>query len=96
MNNPVFQQLDKVKIVTTTNVSWLSAPPGNATSPKGIWTVVGILGNELMISKDSTIIKIPIYDVIKVGGYGSETILNDLKRYWNSAHPNSIEKEDIK
>ncbi len=64
-----FKQLDQVRIITTANVGWVSATPGQVANPKGIWIVVGILQDALLLHKDETLAKVPIIDVVKVAEY---------------------------
>ena len=57
-------RFDQVMLLTTKNVSYLSAPPGTELSPKGVWSVTAVVGNnELLLVKNKTTIKIPHTDV---------------------------------
>jgi hypothetical protein len=72
-------RFDQVRIITTKNVTYLSAPPGTNTSPKGIWSVVSIVnGNELLLAKNSILIRIPATDVLLVVSYNLENISKSL------------------
>ncbi len=64
-----FQYNNRVQIKTTKNVKYLSAPPGSKISPDGIWLVVAAVANELLLTKDTAIIRIPAADVLKIKGY---------------------------
>lgn len=76
-----YKQFDNVQILTTTNVKYLSAPPGVTVSPKGVWTVVAIVGSdELMLSKDNAIIRIPAADVLKIADHNLSDINSVLGR----------------
>lgn len=73
MDNLVRQRIgrfDQVKLITTNNVSYLSAEPGTQISPKGIWSVAAVLDEkDLLCVRKGTTIKIPAKDVLKVVGY---------------------------
>lgn len=80
MGDPIIKQLDLVEILTTRNVSYLSARPGQGPSPQGQWTVIGIIeGEDILISKDEAIVRIPLVDVRKVGSYSIAKIENSLR-----------------
>lgn len=78
MSEPVFQQLDQVMVLRVDGVKWLSAPSGNAASPQGIWSVAGILGQDLVLARDRTLIRIPYSDVRLVARYNPKHILTKL------------------
>jgi hypothetical protein len=59
-------RFDQVVLRTTKNVTYLSAPPGTNITPDGKWSVAGVIDNDLLIVKNSTTIRIPIADVIKI------------------------------
>jgi pSer/pThr/pTyr-binding forkhead associated (FHA) protein len=73
----MFKQFDIIQLKTTKRVKWMSGPPNQTISPKGNWSVVGILGEELVVCKDSTIIRIPHQDTIKIGDYRIEKLLEE-------------------
>lgn len=73
-------QFDRVRILTTLNVQYLSAPPGTTIDPQGVWVVIGNVKEELLISKGMIIVLIPYTDVAKVGTYDLENALqSDLR-----------------
>ena len=53
---------DMVRIITTKRINWVSAPEGIIPIPHGVWTVVGILGTDLLVSKESCLCRVPIKD----------------------------------
>ena len=60
-----------MSIKTISRVKWLSGPASRPATPQGNWVVIcGIGKNELMLSKDETVIRIPMSDVFKVADYG--------------------------
>ncbi len=72
-------RFDQVKIITTKNVSYLSAPVGTEVDPKGIWSVVAVLNNnELLCVRRNTTIRIPIMDVFKITSYDLSAITGNL------------------
>lgn len=74
-------RFDQVRIITTKNVTYLSAPPGTAADPRGIWSVVSIVNdNELLLAKNSILIRIPATDVLLVVSYSLENINKKLGR----------------
>lgn len=73
-NGTKFSRFDQVRIVTTKNVHYVSAPPGSVVSPKGIWQVAGAIDLELLLVKGNAIIKIPAVDVLKVVDYNVDVV----------------------
>lgn len=74
-------RFDQVRIITTKNVSYLSAPPGTNVSPKGLWSVVSIVGdNELLLAQKSAMVRIPATDVLLVAGYDINKLTEGLGR----------------
>ena len=63
-------RFDQIKLITTSNVEYLSAKPGTKISPDGIWSVIAILEEkDLLCARRSVIIRIPAKDVLKIAGY---------------------------
>ena len=79
-NSTKFSRFDQVQIVTTKNVSYLSAPPGSVVSPKGVWQVSAAIGNDLLLIKGNAIVKIPASDVLKVVDYNINAITRQFGR----------------
>lgn len=74
-------RFDQVRLLTTQNVSYLSAPPGTQVSPQGLWSVVSIVAeNELLLAQKSALIRIPATDVLLVAGYNVEKVTENLGR----------------
>jgi hypothetical protein len=63
------EQFDRVKLKTTKHIEYLSADPGVMPTPHGIWRVVGILANTLLIAKKeaNALCRVPVSDVYVVG-----------------------------
>lgn len=57
------KQFDIVSIKTIKNVKYLSSAPGYVPSPHGQWSIVGFIGQEVLLCKDGAIIKIPHRDI---------------------------------
>ena len=81
-NEPIkVGRFDQVKLLTTQNVSYLSAPPSTEVKPGGIWSVAAIVdGNKLLVVKNNVTIKIPATDVLKIADYTLEKITRRLGR----------------
>jgi len=79
MDNISIGVFDQVQLITTKNVSYLSAPVGSTVSPKGIWTVSGFIddGSALCI-RESIVIRIPISDLKLVKSYNFEVLKSRL------------------
>jgi len=75
-----FKQFDKVQLRTSINVKYRSSPPGAKVSPKGVWTVIAAMGDELLLSKHDTIIRIPSVDVLKIADHNMVDINATLGR----------------
>jgi len=73
-------RFDQVKILTTKNVKYLSAPSGSKTSPDGIWSVVAAVDNDLLLAQKSTIVRIPSSDVLRILAYDLEAVIKNLGR----------------
>jgi hypothetical protein len=71
-----FDRFDQVRLRTTKNVKYLSAPPGTHASPQGLWSVAGVVAGELLLVKYNIIIRIPATDVLKIESYD----VNDVTR----------------
>lgn len=77
-------RFDQVRIITTRNVNYVSAPPGTKLKPNGVWSVAAILNNEeLLCVRKSITIKIPINDVLKIVGYDLSEI---VKKFGKLSH----------
>ncbi len=83
-----FQQFDQVQLRTVRNVSYLSAPPGTKTSTEGLWSVVAIVGSDLLLAKHGAIIRIPVVDVLKIAAYDIATIVAPLGKITNGRQAN--------
>jgi hypothetical protein len=73
------KQLDTVYITSTKRVKYLCAPPDKEVTPKGSWSVAAIIGQDVLITKDETVVLIPIEDVLKSGENHLDVILDYLK-----------------
>lgn len=74
-------RFDQVLILTTKNVSYVSYED-ERPEPIGLWTVTGIVGSDLLISKGDVLIRIPSRDVVKKVDYES-TLSNLYKKLGN-------------
>jgi hypothetical protein len=77
-----FQQLDQVRILTTKNVKYLSAPTTDPVSPHGIWSVATIIpvadSYDLLLVRQNATIRIPVGDVLKIVSYDLNTVISPL------------------
>lgn len=79
----MISRFDLVGIVTVKNVVWVSGPAGRPANPHGRWSVVGNIGDKLLLSKDETIIQIPVGDVYKLADYSIEKVIEGIKKVRN-------------
>lgn len=82
-----FQRFDQVRLRTTVNVKYMSAPPDTVVSPMGMWSVAAIIpigggdeGHDLLLVKHNVTIRIPSKDVLKVSEYDVKAITAPLGR----------------
>lgn len=61
-----YRALDLVQIRTTKNIKYLSAPPGQSVTPSGVWTIACAIQNDLLLTKDNAVVRVPSIDVVKV------------------------------
>ena len=73
-------RFDQVRIVTTKNVNYLSAPSGSEASPGGIWSVAGSVDGDLLLVKNNLTIRITVADVLKIADCNLEKITRNLGR----------------
>lgn len=81
MDNPtgkIIGRFDQVKLKSTTNVHYLSAPPGTKASPDGIWSVVSAVAQDLLLAQNNILIRIPATDVLLIKRYNIEETINSL------------------
>lgn len=81
---------DIIQLITTKNVKYLSSPAGKATTPQGNWIVTGFVNNEVIATKEGTIIKAPISDIKKVASYSINELLNNLKKVSLNSDPINV------
>lgn len=77
------QQFDRVQIITTKRVSFLSDRVGVKSDPHGLWSVIGIIDHEALIAKGSTLVCIPISDITKVGEYRIESVMQRIEELFH-------------
>jgi len=63
------KRFDIVKLKTIENVKWMSGPSGRPATPIGNWSVIGNIKTSLLLSKNNTIIKVPVNDIVKIADY---------------------------
>lgn len=76
----MIKRFDIVVIKTVEHVEWVSGPANRPASPKGLWVVAAGVGeNELLLTRDETVIRIPTADVQKTVDYDPQTAIEQLK-----------------
>lgn len=93
MNNLARQRIgrfDQVQLLTTKNVSYLSAPSGTEVKPQGVWSVAAVFEDtgELLCVRKGTTIKIPARDVLKRAGYDVSEITKKFGNLSNGEEKN--------
>lgn len=73
-----YAQFDVVRLVHIKNVKYLSGPPGRVTSPKGEWTIVGFVDRDAVLAKQSTLIRVPVGDVVRIAEYDKRLFYSRL------------------
>lgn len=82
MKRSTFEQFDIIRITTTRNVKWMTDIPGQIPNPNGIWSIICTYPKtgELLIQKDTALVKIPAIDVIKVANFSMNTVFERLEK----------------
>lgn len=79
MDNKFIKRFDQIRLLTTRNVKWMSAPKGAIVSPKGVWSVAAIINNsDILCVQNTAAIRIPMTDVLKVADYDISSITKDF------------------
>lgn len=88
-------RFDQVRIITTRNVTYLSMPPNEEVSPKGIWSVAAVVDDELLLVKQSAVIRIPATDVLMIADYDIEKITSKLGKlsYGQKEEPDRADQQ---
>lgn len=77
--NTKIGRFDQVKLITSKNIQFVSAPSGSEPKPDGLWSVAAVIGaSHLLCVKDNIVINVPIKDVLKVGEYDVGKIYEKL------------------
>lgn len=71
------QRFDQVQIITTKNVKYLSSTKEDV-KPHGVWSVTGAIGDDLLISQDTTIVRIPATDVKVITQVDTKYVIQKL------------------
>ena len=74
----MLKQLDIVQIITTKGIKYLSGPEGHAANPHGNWSIVGFIGSDVVLSKENTLVRVPIPDIRRVASYNVEGLVKQL------------------
>jgi hypothetical protein len=72
---------DQVRLSTTRNITYLSAPTGTKIEPHGIWSVSGAFEDgTLLCVKNNAVVRVPASDVFRVFSYDISKITEKLGR----------------
>jgi len=81
MNEQIrISRFDQVRLLSTKNINYLSAPPDAQLDPSGIWSVCAAVGDELLLVKNNVIIKAPIANVLRIADYDITRLTSILGR----------------
>lgn len=72
------RRFDIVQIKTTKNINFVSGLKGKIPSPHGNWSIVGFIGTDAIISRDSTTVRVPIQDVRIIAKLNTESLIREL------------------
>lgn len=87
----MIKRFDIVVLKTIENVKWVSGPAGRPATPKGQWIVTAVSQNNMVVlSKDETIIQIPIDDVTIVAEYDLSRVIKKIK----DIKPENVQGDD--
>jgi hypothetical protein len=89
-----YNRFDQVKLLTSRNVMYLSAPPGTNITTDGVWQVAGVVGDNLLLVKTNITIKIPASDVFKTIEYDIRKITNHFGRLGHYGEGTEGKKSD--
>lgn len=84
-------QFDVVQLKTATRVKYLSGPRGYVTSPQGNWTVVSVVDNDVILAKDTTLIRVPVSDVRVIAIYSIDSAMDNIMNIGNKSAINMTE-----
>jgi hypothetical protein len=76
----MLRQFDVVQLTKVDNVKYLSGPKGRSATPKGNWTVIGFIENDVVIERDNTVVRMPANDVVRIAAYDIQTVMDAVKR----------------
>lgn len=74
-----YRQFDVVRLIHTKNVKYLSGPSERATAPKGEWSIVGFVERDVVLAKQSTIVRVPVGDIERIAEYDKQVLIDKLK-----------------
>jgi len=74
-----YKQMDTVALLTTKNIIYLSSRPGESIQPGGNWSVAAAVGGQLLLTKASTVIRVPVSDVKLICAYNFVTLDKQLR-----------------
>ena len=76
----MLRQFDVVQLIDEKHVTYVSGPRGMSASPKGNWSVVGFVDIDVILAKESTIIRVPLQYVRKIAAYDVQNVLDMIDK----------------
>lgn len=58
----------------------MSGPPGQSTSPHGNWSIIGFVDSDALLAKESTVARVPVKDLRKVGSLDTNHVLEEVSK----------------
>ena len=74
----MFKQFDIVQIITTKSIKYLSGPEGHVTSPHGNWSIIGFVGQDCILAKENTLVRVPQKDIRRVANYDLDALFKKI------------------
>ena len=74
----MYKQFDIVHILTTKGIRYVSGPPGSPANPNGNWSIIGFIDKDVLLAKDSTIARVPLSDIRRVGSYDLDKVIDKI------------------
>lgn len=71
-------RFDMVMINDQSNITYLSGPPNEKPSPKGNWSVVFVINNDIVCAQGLFVVRIPANQVKVIAKYNPQPLINVL------------------
>lgn len=90
-------RFDRVKLLTIKNLCYISCEGDpSQISTGGIWIVLGLVQDSILLGKGSTLIRLPTQDVLKVFDYEDtmKSLYDTLGRVYESGQGQEDDRSD--